>query len=119
MDLSKRGVDAKWSLDDHERLIDKGWNSREAKAVVDTVFDLQGGSIVARQQIESYVATFGITPTTTNLEKVRRTVCAAKAAACRKATADLSLARMSRRMGRWSARGRYAVRMGKRGHHTT
>ena len=29
--LSKRGVDAKWSLDDHERLIDNGWNSRESR----------------------------------------------------------------------------------------
>jgi len=39
--LSKRGVDAKWSLDDHERLIHNGWNSREAKVVADTVFDLR------------------------------------------------------------------------------
>jgi len=89
--MPRRGGDAKWSLDDHKRLIKNGWNSREAKAVADTVFDLQGDSPVSGQQIESYVATFGITPTTTNLEKVRRTVCAAKAAACRKATADLSL----------------------------
>jgi len=42
--LSKRGVEAKWSLDDHERLIDDGWDTREAKAVADTVFDLQSGS---------------------------------------------------------------------------
>lgn len=89
--LAKRGVDANWSLDDHERLIDNGWNSRKAKAVADTVFDLQSGSPVSGRQIDSYVAIFGIAPTATNLDKLRVTICAAKAAACRKATADLSL----------------------------
>jgi len=88
--LSKRGVDAKWSLDDHERLIDNGWDTREAKAVADTVFDLQSGSPVSAQQIDSYVTNFGIAPTTTNLDKLRVTICAAKAVACRKATANLS-----------------------------
>ncbi|MDR6116041.1 MULTISPECIES: hypothetical protein [unclassified Sphingomonas] len=88
--LSKRGVDAKWSLDDHERLIDTGWDKREAKAVADTVFDLQSGSPVSAQQIDTYVTNFGIAPTTTNLDKLRVTICAAKAVACRKATANLS-----------------------------
>lgn len=88
--LSKRGVEGKWSIDDHERLIDNGWDTREAKAVADTVFDLQNGSPVSAQQIDSYVTNFGIVPTATNLDKLRVTICAAKAVACRKATANLS-----------------------------
>jgi hypothetical protein len=87
--LSKRGVEAKWSLDDYERLIDNGWDKGEAKAVANTVFDLQSGSPVSAQQIDSYVANFAIAPTTTNLDKLRVTICAAKAVACRKATANL------------------------------
>lgn len=88
--LSKRGVEAKWSLDDHEHLIDNGWDKREAKAVADTVFDLQSGSPVSAKQIDSYVTNFGIAPTAMNLDKLRVTICAAKAVACRKATANLS-----------------------------
>lgn len=88
--LSRRGVDAKWSFDDHELLIDNGWNTREAKAVADAVFDLQSPNPFSAQQIDSYVANFGLAPTTTNLDKLHATVCAAKAVACRKATASLS-----------------------------
>lgn len=89
--LSKRGVEARWSLDDHEELIRRGWNGVEAKAIADAVFDLQGGSPISGQQIETYTGTLGIAPTSTNLDKLHRTICAAKAAACREATADLSL----------------------------
>lgn len=89
--LSKRGVDAKWTLDDLDRMTANGWNLAEAKAVADTVFDLQGGSPVSGEQIGAYVENFGIAPTAANLDKMRRTICAAKAVACRKATADLSL----------------------------
>ncbi|PTT37683.1 hypothetical protein DBR33_17650, partial [Stenotrophomonas sp. HMWF022] len=89
--LSKRGVDAKWTLDDLDRLTANGWNLSDAKAVADTVFDLQGGSPVSGEQIGVYVENFGIAPTAANLDKMRRTICAAKAVACRKATANLSL----------------------------
>lgn len=89
--LSKRGPDAKWTLDDLERMIANGWSIGEAKAIADTVFDLQGGSPVSGEQIGAYADFFGIPPTAANLDKMRRTVCAAKAAACRKATADLPL----------------------------
>ena len=89
--LSKRGVEAKWTLDDLDRMTANGWNLSDAKAVADTVFDLQGGSPVSGEQIGTYVENFGIAPTAANLDKMRRTICAAKAVACRKATANLSL----------------------------
>lgn len=63
---------------------------REAKAVAGTISDLQSGSPASTKRIDSYVTNFGLAPTATNLDKLHATVCAAKAVACRKATASLS-----------------------------
>lgn len=89
--LAKHGVDGEWTLDDHQTLIDRGWNGREAKAVADLVFDLKNQSPISRHQTDTYAEAYGIAPTATNLDKTRRVICAARAAACRKATAELSL----------------------------
>ena len=87
--LSRHGIAAKWTLDEYNRLVDSGWSPASAKAIGNLVFNLQTGVPVSHVQMEAYVNTFGIASTDGNLDKMRRTVCAANAAACREATAHL------------------------------
>ncbi len=89
--LSRHGIAAKWTLDEYNRLVDSGWSPASAKSIGDLVFNLQTGVPVSHVQMDAYVNTFGIAATDGNLDKMRRTVCAANAAACREATANLSL----------------------------
>lgn len=58
--LARNGPDAKWSLDDLERLVAGGWKFIDAKAVGNAVFDYQSGSVVSVSQLQSYVERFGI-----------------------------------------------------------
>lgn len=90
--LARNGPDAKWSLDDLEQLVAGGWKFLDAKAVGNAVFDYQSGSVVSGSQLQSYVERFGISSTQDNLDRMKRTVCAARAAACREATGRLSAA---------------------------
>lgn len=90
--LARHGVEAKWSLDEHDRLIGSGWHPDDAKAVGDAVFDSQATHPVSGIQLDTYAKALGINKSGENLDRMRRTVCAARAAACRKATGQLSSA---------------------------
>jgi integrase len=90
--LARHGVEAKWSLDEHDRLIVGGWHPDDAKAVGDAVFDSQATHPVSGVQLETYAETLGINTSKDNLDRMTRTVCAARAAACRKATGHLTSA---------------------------
>lgn len=56
------------------------------------MFDSQATHPVSGVQLEAYAEAFGIDKSKDNLDRMRRTVCAARAAACRKATGHLSSA---------------------------
>ncbi len=88
--LAKHGLEAPWSFDQQDRLIENGWAPTDAKAVGEAVFDYQTAHPVSKIQLDSYVAAFRIEETTNNLDRVKRTICAARAAACREATSRLS-----------------------------
>lgn len=90
--LARYGVEAKWSLDEHDRRIASGWHPDDAKAVGDAVFDNQATHPVSGKQLDTYAKAFGIDKSGDNLDRMKRTVCAARAAACRKATGHLSSA---------------------------
>lgn len=80
--LARHGVEAKWSLDDHDRLIGSGWHPDDAKAVGNAVFDSQATHPVSGVQLDTYAKSFGIDKSGENLDRMKRTVCAARAAAC-------------------------------------
>lgn len=87
--LGRKGVDARWSLDEHDRLIDTGWSEERAKAVANLVFDLQNGDPVSKAQLDSYSEGFGIPSTRDNVARMARMICSARASACREAIARL------------------------------
>ena len=87
--LGHKGVEARWTPDEHDRLIDAGWSEERAKAVANLVFDLQNGNPVSKAQLDSYSEAFGIASTRDNLARMARTICSARASACREATARL------------------------------
>jgi integrase len=87
--LGRRGVGAQWTLDEHDRLIAAGWSAERAKQVADLVFEFQNNDPVSKTQIDSYTTAFGIMPTQDNVARMGKTICAARAAACREATALL------------------------------
>jgi len=87
--LGHKGVDARWTPDEHDRLIDGGWSDERAKAVADLVFDLQNGDPVSKAQLDSYGEAFGIASTRDNFALMARTICSERASACREATARL------------------------------
>ncbi|HIV78587.1 MAG TPA: hypothetical protein H9899_13790 [Candidatus Sphingomonas excrementigallinarum] len=87
--LGRRGVGAQWTLDEHDRLIAAGWSPARAKQVADLVFEFQNNDPVSKTQIDNYVTAFGIMPTQDNVARMGKTICAARAAACREATALL------------------------------
>ncbi|WP_156364008.1 hypothetical protein [Sphingomonas sp. Leaf198] len=87
--LGHKGVEARWTPDEHDRLINAGWSEERAKAVADLVFDLQNGNPVSKAQLDSYSEAFGIASTRDNLARMARTICSARASACREATARL------------------------------
>ena len=87
--LGRRGVGAQWTLDEHDRLIAAGWSPERAKHVADLVFEFQNNDPVSKAQIDDYTTAFGILPTQDNVARMGKTICAARAAACREATALL------------------------------
>ncbi|WP_375271462.1 hypothetical protein [Sphingomonas sp.] len=87
--LGQHGGDARWTIDEHERLIASGWPPAHAKAIGDHVFDTQAGGIVSERQIASYVEAFGIPATGENVTRMTAIICRARAHACRQATALL------------------------------
>jgi integrase len=87
--LGRNGVEARWTLNEHDRLVDAGWSEERAKAVADLVFDLQNGDPVSKAQLDSYSVAFGIASTRDNVARMVRTICSARASACREATARL------------------------------
>ncbi len=87
--LGRNGVETRWTLNEHDRLVDAGWSEGRAKAVADLVFDLQNGDPVSKAQLDSYSKTFGIASTRDNVARMARTICSARASACREATARL------------------------------
>ena len=97
--LGRHGVDARWTLDEHDRLIGAGWNAERAKAVADLVFNFQTGEPVSRSQIGSYSEAFGIDTTRDNVSRMVRTICSARAAACHEATRRLPAG--DERMAEW------------------
>lgn len=89
--LGRAGVEAKWNLDEHARLIAAGWNPAQAKIIADIVFDLQTGGAVSGGQIQTYSEAFEIPVTRDNVVRIKQMICKARAAACREATARLSV----------------------------
>ena len=87
--LGRRGVGAQWTLDEHDRLIAAGWSPARAKQVADLVFEFQSNDPVSKTQIDHYTTAFDILPTQDNVARMGKTICAARAAACREATALL------------------------------
>lgn len=87
--LGRRGVGAQWTLDEHDRLIAAGWSPARAKQVADLVFEFQSNDPVSKTQIDHYTTAFDILPTQDNVARMGKTICAARAAACREATARL------------------------------
>ena len=87
--LGRNGVEARWTLDEHERLIEAGWGEERAKAVAGLVFDFQNAEVVSKAQIDSYTKAFGIDVTRDNVARMARTICSARAAACHEATKRL------------------------------
>ncbi len=88
--LARSGVEARWTLDDHQRLVTSGWNKAQAKTVANIVFDLQYGGVVSGEQVVAYGEAFGVTVNAENLGHIQRLICKARAAACHEATARLS-----------------------------
>jgi hypothetical protein len=88
--LARSGVAARWTLDEYQRLVANGWSPAQAKAVVNTIFDLQNGGTNSGAQVATYSAALGFPVTADNVGRVQRLICKAMAAACRKATARLS-----------------------------
>lgn len=89
--LASNGPDARWTPDDHERLVELGWSPDKAMSVAQFLFDNQNGSHVSRKQIDTYLQAFGIADTHDNVARIKRTVFEARAAACREATKRLPL----------------------------
>lgn len=89
--LAEHGPDTRWTPDEHQRLIEAGWNAGDARAVADFLFDNIEGAPVSGGQIDQYLKSFGIAPTQQNVVKMTRVICRAKATACREATGRLSL----------------------------
>ena len=87
--LGRNGIEARWTLDEHHRLLEAGWSAERAKAVADLVFDFQIGEPISRTQIDSYSEAFGIDATRDNVARMARVVCSARAAACHEATKRL------------------------------
>lgn len=89
--LARKGDKARWTPDDHERLSNNGWPASDAKAVADALFAYRDGETVSGHQLRAYADAFGIASTSSNLARMAQVVCAARAAACRQATARLSV----------------------------
>ncbi|KQN91531.1 hypothetical protein ASE90_01620 [Sphingomonas sp. Leaf67] len=88
--LARGGGAARWTLDEHQRLVANGWNPAQAKTVANIIFDLQNGGTISGEQLADYSAAFGFPVTADNVWRIQRLICKAKAAACREATARLS-----------------------------
>lgn len=58
--LARGGVAARWTLDEHQRLVASGWSPAQAKAVANIVFNLQNGGAISSDQMSAYGAAFGI-----------------------------------------------------------
>lgn len=87
--LAQQGQSARWTPDDHMRLSKNGWAPADAKAVAEALSAYWSGDAVSGQQLQAYADAFGIARTPSNLNRMERVVCAARAAACREATARL------------------------------
>ena len=88
--LGRHGTKARWTLDEHQRLIEDGWNLAQATAVANLLFDFQNNDSVSKAQLDAYANAFGIMVTRDNVAHMARTICSARAAACREATGRLS-----------------------------
>ncbi|WNO53161.1 hypothetical protein [Stakelama saccharophila] len=88
--LAQNGTDAPWTIDEHDRLLDAGWSNADAMQVATFLFDNTNGAPVSGRQIDQYADSFGIAKTETNVSALKRIICEARAAACRKATETLS-----------------------------
>jgi hypothetical protein len=88
--LKRGGSDARWTPDDHSRLIESGWPKDDAHAVARILFDNQDGRHVSRAQVDSYLRASGVANTRDNVARIERTIYAAREAACREATSRLS-----------------------------
>lgn len=56
--LARNGPDARWTPDDHERLVELGWSPDKAMSVAQFLFDNQDGSHLSRGQIDTYLQAF-------------------------------------------------------------
>ncbi|HLV07226.1 MAG TPA: hypothetical protein VKY80_06085 [Croceibacterium sp.] len=81
--------DARFTANDDERLAEDGWPLEARRMVADLWEDMRHHTLIPENQIKAYEARFGFQPTASNLERVRRTILAAKEAACREATKKL------------------------------
>ncbi len=88
--LARGGGAARWTLDEHQRVVANGWNPAQAKTVANIIFDLQNGGIISGEQLADYSAAFGFLVTADNVGRFQRLICKARAAACCEATARLS-----------------------------
>lgn len=81
--------DARFTANDDERLAEEGWPLEARRMIADLWEDMRHHTLIPENQIKTYEARFGFQPTASNLERVRRTILAAKEAACREATKKL------------------------------
>jgi hypothetical protein len=49
--LARNRVGARWTLDEHQRLITSCWRPAQAKTVANIVFDLRHGGVVSGEQV--------------------------------------------------------------------
>lgn len=83
--------DARFTADDDERLAKNGWPREARMAVAGLWEEMRHDRLVSGNQIKAYQDRFNFEPTTTNLERVERTILAAREAACREATKQLGV----------------------------
>lgn len=82
-------ADPRWTADDDERLAAEGWSLKDRRQVADMWEDQRHEHLIPRDQLDHYRARFGFEPTSSNLDKVRRTILSARSAACNEATKHL------------------------------
>lgn len=82
-------VDPRWTPNDDERLAAQGWSEQERRHLAALWEQNRDSPQISVRQLDAYRDRFGFEPTSSNLDKVRRTIFSARTAACKEATKHL------------------------------
>lgn len=86
---ARRGIDADFTSDDFDELLNSGWSADEASCLAVLCHQRKGQVEISKRQLDDYISSFDIPRSDLNLNKLRRLIYEARAEACREASKQL------------------------------